>query len=80
MAIITKQFHKREKGMGDEDWYHLARDTETGAVFVRHEWSHRDGGGYRSGEEDIPLIDFLSEGGGDRQRQLLELIGTLVQG
>jgi len=79
MAVITRQFHKLEKGMGNEDWYYLARDAETGNVFVRHEWSHRSGGGYESGEKDVPLADFLSEGGGDRQRQLLELIGTLVQ-
>ena len=77
MAILKKQFSKSEVSMGNEDWHYLARDSETGRAFVSHEWSHRHGEGYQSGDEDIDLDVFLGRRGTvpDRLRQL---IGTLV--
>ena len=65
--------------MGDEDWYYLARDTDTGRVFVFHEWSHRKGQAYEGGNEDIELATYLQQPGTAQQR-LVELIGTLCRG
>ncbi len=78
MTILRKQFSSSEVGMGDEDWHYLVRDTESGRIFIYHEWSHRQGQGYASGNEDIDLEVFLQRGGtpGD---QLCQLIGTLCQ-
>ena len=77
MPIISRQFHQHERGMGNEDFHSLARDTETGEVFVIHETSHRVGDGFRSGEQRIPIQEFLAMGG-SAQNKLLSLIGTLV--
>jgi hypothetical protein len=41
MTILRSAFSSSDLGMGDEDWYYLARDTETGRVFVYHECSTR---------------------------------------
>lgn len=41
MAVIKKQFFHHEKGNHDETWYYLARDTETGKVFIIHAWAAR---------------------------------------
>lgn len=77
MAIIKRQFHQHERGLGDEDWYYLARDTETGQVFVYQEWSHRVGDQYEPGNAHIELDAFL-RGTGTAQAKLRDLIGSLV--
>ncbi len=78
MAIAKKLIHKREKGIGDEDWYYLARNTETGRVFIVHEWSHNAGNlTFEAGEAEMEISAYL-EGGGTRQDKLLAMIGTLV--
>ena len=77
MAILRKQFHSHEVGMGDEDWLYLVRDTDSGRVFIYHEWSRRKGQGHEGGNEEIELDAFLS-GSGTAQSRLKELIGTLV--
>lgn len=64
--------------MGDEDWYALARDTETDAVFIQHGWSHRVKRGFEHGSVSEELADFLKRQG-SAQNQLLALIGTLVK-
>jgi hypothetical protein len=78
MVVLKREFHRHERGMGDEDWYHLAQDTESGRVFVYHEWSHRAGKGYKSGEKNIELVAFLARQDTARDK-LLRLIGTLVE-
>jgi hypothetical protein len=77
MAILRRPFFSSELGMGDEDWYYLARDTETGRVFVYHEWSHKRGAGHEGGNEDIELDAFLQHQG-IAQDQLRELIGSVA--
>lgn len=77
MAIQKQQFHQRDVGMGDEDWYYLARDTESGRIFVYHEWSHREGERFSGGNEDVELDAFLGQTG-TAQSKLRQLIGTLV--
>jgi hypothetical protein len=61
MAIVKRQFY-------------LARDTETGEVFVIREFDYLADGG---SEKKMTLYEFLA-GGGNRQNALLELIGSLV--
>ena len=57
-------------------WY-LVRDAESGRVFVRHEPNAPSGG--QPSDMDIGL--FLARGaGGPEHRELLRLIGTLVEG
>lgn len=74
MATEQFQFHKHEKGIGDEDWYYLVRDMESGEMHVLHEWSHNMGNfKFQSGEAEISLEEFL-KGGGTRQDKLLALL------
>ncbi len=77
MAIRKLPFSTADLGMGDEDWYYLARDTETGRVFVYHEWSHRKGQTREGGNEDIELDAFLQRPG-IAQEHLRQLIGSLA--
>jgi hypothetical protein len=77
MTILKRQFHSHEIGMSDEDWYYLARDTDSGRIFVYHEWSHRKGQTYEGGNKDMELQDFLAHNG-TAQARLRELIGTLA--
>ena len=56
------------------DSWHLVREPRSGRVFVRHEPNLASGG-------DVSLIeiaDFLKQGHGPEQTELLRLIGTLV--
>ena len=54
----------------DGDRWHLVRDAASGRVFVRHEPNASSGGGAS-----------LARGGhGPEHRELLRLIGTLVEG
>jgi hypothetical protein len=75
MAILTRQFFAHEKGNHDETWYRLARDTETGEVFILHEWAARSD----AGSERIELSDFLSRNTSSAKTKLLTMIGTLVK-
>jgi len=34
VPILTREFFRQEKGNHEETWYRLARDTETGDVFI----------------------------------------------
>ena len=76
MAFLKRLFFRHEGGMG-EDWYFLARDTETGQVFILHEWTHRVGDNYDPGSAEYELETFLSRKG-TAQDKLRELIGTLA--
>ena len=77
MAILRRQFSSSDLGMGIENWYYLARDTETGRIFVYHEWSRRRGETYEGGSEDIEL-DFFLHHAGTAQDHLRELIGRWI--
>jgi hypothetical protein len=73
MAILKHQFYHHEKGNHDETWFHLARDTVTGRVFIVHEWAARTDVGNR----EMSLQEFLRDTT-SAQDKLLQLIGTLV--
>jgi hypothetical protein len=73
MTIETRTLYQIPNG----DRWQLARDAETGRVFVRHE-ANRSSGGQVT---DIEIGAFLNAGGlGPEHQELLRLIGTLVQG
>lgn len=74
MPIEKHQFHKSEQGMGNEDWYLLIRDTDSGEMHVLHEWSHKTKDlKFQSGEEQISIDEFVKVGG-TRQQRLLALL------
>jgi hypothetical protein len=61
-----------ESSSGDR-WYLIA--DPSGAVFIHHEANAASGGHVE--HEDI--VTFLGRGDGPEQRELLRLIGTLVE-
>ena len=74
MAVRTREIY-RSAPNGDR-WL-LARDPDTGQVFVRHEPNLPSGGQVT----DIEIGGFLvAPGSGPEKQELLRLIGTLVRG
>ncbi|MGN6777068.1 hypothetical protein [Rhizobium sp.] len=74
MTVVKRQFYKNHKPNGDEYMFHLARDTESGEVYVIRQADYVVDGG---SETSMTLYEFLA-GGGNRQDALLQLIGSLV--
>jgi hypothetical protein len=75
MAILKRCFFAHEKGNHDETWYYLARDTETGRVFIIHEWAVRA----NLGERPLEIAEFLAMANSTAQSNLLKLIGSLIE-
>ena len=72
MGIETRTLYQSSSG----DRWRLARDTETGRVFVQHEANLSSGG--RVTEIDIGT--FLGTGArGPEHQELLRIIGGLVE-
>jgi uncharacterized glyoxalase superfamily protein PhnB len=72
MGIETRTLYTSSSG----DRWHLARDTETGRVFIRHEANPPSGGRV----SEIAVETFLGTGAsGPEHQELLRLIGTLVE-
>lgn len=78
MAVARKLIYQTAEGVGEEDWYYLAHDEETGRTYVIHEWSRKRGDAYSPGSEDLELPDFLLEKGAAQDR-LRALIGNLAR-
>jgi hypothetical protein len=73
MATRTRQLYRSPNG---DRWY-LARESDSGRVFIRHEANDPSGGHVT----EIDIGDFLMSGGhGLEHAALLRLIGTLVEG
>jgi hypothetical protein len=71
MAVRSRQLYSSPNG---DRWY-LARDGDSGRVFVRHEPNVPSGGR----ASDIEVGAFLrTQGYGPEHQELLRLIGTLV--
>ena len=71
MTIQTRELYRSSNG----DRWCLARDEDSGRVFVIHEPNLSSGGH----DTDIELGAFLSRGGlGPEKQALLRLIGSLV--
>ncbi|MGR9476999.1 hypothetical protein [Rhizobium leguminosarum] len=75
MAILRRQFYRHEKGNREERFCYLATNTETNEVYVIEGYFPPSGGGGH--EIDIPLVEFLGEGG-SAQSELKKLIATLI--
>jgi hypothetical protein len=72
MAIETRRLYRSANG----DSWHVAHDTASGRVFIRHEANKPSGGQVT----EIGIGDFLtSDGHGPQHAELLRLIGTLVK-
>ena len=72
MTTETRRLYRSANG----DRWHLARETDSGRVFIKHEANDPSGGQVT----DIEIGDFLSSGGhGPEHTELLRLIGTLVE-
>ena len=69
MLSIRELYHSSN---GDR-WY-LARDCDTGRVFVKHDANPPSGGHVT----EIEIGAFLTQGNGPEQQELLRLIATLV--
>lgn len=73
MPIETRTLYRSSNG----DVWRLARDTETGRVFIQHAANLPSGGRV----EEIEIGPFLATTGrGPEHQELLRLIGTLVSG
>jgi hypothetical protein len=71
MAVQTRELYRSANG----DRWHLARDSDSGRVFIRHEPNLASGGQVA----DAELGAFLSRAGlGPEKQELLRLIGMLV--
>jgi hypothetical protein len=71
MTLRTREIYHSANG----DRWLLARDPDTGRVFVRHEPNLPSGGQVA----DIDIGAFLiGAGSGPEKQELLRLIGTLV--
>ncbi len=75
MPILVRQFYRHEKGNHDETFYSLARDSETGRVFIIHEWFA--GANVGSAEMTIPEFHARTHNSSAWAR-FLEFIGTLA--
>jgi hypothetical protein len=72
IAVEMRELYSSPNG---DRWY-LARDVDLGQVFIRHEPNLPSGGE----ASHIEVGAFLSRGGqGPEHRELLRLIGTLVE-
>ena len=85
MARMVREFHRSARGpvLNDEDWWRLVFDTETGRLFVQHEWAYLDarrGGPPANAMREIEIPDALA---GRLPRQahakLVELLGSLFE-
>jgi hypothetical protein len=71
VAVLLREIYRSANG----DRWSLARDRDTGRVFVRHEPNLPSGGQVA----DIDIGAFLiAAGNGPEKQELLRVIGTLV--
>ena len=71
MTLETRELYRSSSG----DRWQLARDPDSGRVFILHEPNLASGGR----TADVPIDAFLATGHGPEHQELLRLIGTLVE-
>jgi hypothetical protein len=75
MAILVRQFYAHEKGNHDETFYSLARDSETGRVFIIHEWFARE----NVGSSEMTVAEFYAQThNSSAWSRFVDLVGTLA--
>ena len=72
MVVRTIEFYRSPNG----DRWLLARDPETGQMFVRHE-PNLPSGGHPGADVEVGAF-LIAAGNGPEKQELLRLIGTLV--
>jgi len=73
MTVQSREFYR--SGPNGDRWS-LARETESGRVFIEHKPNISSGGQ----TSHIEIADFLAHGGaGPEHQALLRLIGSLVE-
>ena len=72
VVVRTIEFYRSPNG----DRWLLARDPETGRMFVRHE-PNLPSGGHPVADVEIGAF-LIAAGNGPEKQELLRLIGTLV--
>ena len=77
MALYTKLFDRQQRAEGDEDFYYLARDSDSGDIFVLRAWSLGSSPEHSPRKARVDLGSFLSLHGA-AQDKLRELIGAAV--
>jgi len=75
MAEIRRRFYYHVKGSHDERWHFLARDTETGKVWIVNGYSPK-GEEYRETQSEI--AEFLANDNSTAKTNLFALIGSLI--
>ena len=71
MPVRTRELYTSENG----DRWSLARDSDSGRIFIRHEANAPSGGNV----SDVEIGAFFAKGGsGPEKQELLRLIGALV--
>jgi hypothetical protein len=74
-AVQMKRFFYREKGNADEAWYYLARDVESGAVYVEHQWASSG----KLGSNRIEISDFVEGPYTTASNNLLRFVGAIIE-
>lgn len=74
MTILRKRFHYHEKGNHDEKWFYLAKDTDTGRVFIIHAWAEKD----NIGESEMTIPQFIEGRKDTALSKFYELVGSLA--
>lgn len=75
MAELRRRFYYHEKGNHDERWHYLARDSETGKVWIVNGYAPM---GEEYHETKSEVEQFLAEDSSTAKTNLLALIGSLV--
>lgn len=75
IAELRRQFFYHEKGNHDERWHYLARDTETGRVWIVNGYAPM---GEEYHETRSEVAEFLATDNSTAKSNLLTLIGSLI--
>ncbi len=75
MAELRHRFFYHEKGNHDERWHYLARDTETGEVWIVNGYAPM---GEEYHESTSSIEEFLTVDNSSARSNLLTLIGSLI--
>ncbi len=75
MTELRRRFFYHENGSHDERWHYLARDSDTGKVWIVNGYA-RMGEEYH--ETTSTIEQFLAGSDSTAKTNLLELIGSIV--
>jgi hypothetical protein len=76
LTKLSQIFH-RDKRDSSEDKFYIARDPETGRVFILHKWREKRGEEVCERSTELDVLDFLRSKGRARDA-FLSFIGRLA--